>query len=142
VAKVVLHTLAGSKKALDAARLVESLYLAGHRVVVFLADAGRAGAFDQFLWTFSQSSFVPHGVWDGAGESDDPVVLLSGSLANVNGATRLVTVDRLARAEEAAGFAEVHDLVTAAAEEQGASEMWRAAGFEVTEVRGVPVREG
>jgi DNA polymerase-3 subunit chi len=139
--KVVLHRLAGSKKALEAARLVEALFLAGKRVVVSFTDSGRAGTFDQFLWTFSQGSFVPHGLWDGAGELEDPVVLTAGGIVNVNHATHLVTVDRPAQPSEAADFTEIHDLVTAAPEDQGARELWSAAGFEVSEVSGVASRE-
>ena len=138
MAKVVLHRLAGSKKALEAARLVEALFLAGHRVVVFFTDPNRAGTFDQFLWTFSQGSFVPHGLWDGMGELDDPVVLTAGRIANVNQATHLVTVDRPGRPDEAGEFAEIHDLVAAAPEDEGARDFWSAGGFEVSEVRGVP----
>lgn len=138
--KVVLHRLAGTKKALDAARLVEALYLAGHRVVVFLADPAKAGTFDQYLWTFSPGSFVPHGLWDGAGQLDDPVVLVAGTLVNVNRATHLVTVDRPARLAEAGEFVEVHDLATPAAEDDGAGAGWAAAGFEVAEVGGVAAR--
>ena len=141
MAKVVLHHLAGTKKALDAARLVESLFLAGHRVVVYFTDSARAGTFDQFLWTFSQGSFVPHALWDGAGEADDPVVLVAGELANANGATHLVTVDRPPEPGQVAQFVEVHDLLTTLPEEAAAREMWVAAGLDVEDVRGVPSRD-
>jgi DNA polymerase III subunit chi len=141
MAKVVLHRLAGAKKALEAARLVESLACDRHRVVVYLSDAARAGTFDQFLWTFSQGSFVPHAQWDGNDEQDDPVVLLAGALVNPNHATHLVAVDRPANLAEAGVFEVVHDLITPGDEEEGARGAWVAAGFEVDEARGVPVRE-
>ncbi len=51
-AKVVLHRLAGTKKALDVCRLVERLYQAGKRVTVLLSDSGRAAMFDEYLWTY------------------------------------------------------------------------------------------
>ena len=93
--KVVLHRLATTKKALDACRLVEALYLEGKKVLVAFTDAGRAATFNEYLWTFSQGSFVPHSLWDGQGEADDPVVLALGTLGKPNGATVLVVVDPL-----------------------------------------------
>ena len=132
MARVVLHHISRTKKALDAARLVNSLYLAGHRVVAWLNEPGKAAIFDAYLWTFAQSSFVPHALWDGSSQLDDPVAVVSGPLVNVNGASHLVTVDRPATLADASVFAEVHDLVTALPEDAGARELWLAAGFEVS----------
>ncbi len=95
VSKVVLHRLATTKKALEVSRLVEALYLEGKRVLVAFTDAARAATFNEYLWTFSQGSFVPHSLWDGQGEADDPVVLALGIVGKPNGATVLVVVDPL-----------------------------------------------
>jgi hypothetical protein len=46
-------------------------------------------------------------------------------------------VDRLDDPAQASGFAEIHDFVGQAAEDQGKREAWAAAGFAVKEVRGV-----
>lgn len=135
--KVVLHSLGGTKKALDACRLVESLYQRGKRVTVFLSDSGRAAMLDEYLWTFAQHSFVPHVLWDGQGEVEDPVVLITGTLANPNGASVLVIGDRIAEPGEAGGFREVHDFVTTAPEDEGKRKAWEGAGFKVDEARGV-----
>jgi len=137
---VTVHRLAGTKKALEACRLVEALYLAGKRTVVWVSDAGRAGVLDQMLWTFSQSSFIPHELWDGAGEAEDQVVLVTGKLANPNGADALVVVDSLAQPELAQGFREIHDLLAQAAEDAGKVAAWEAAGFKVKQVEGVSRR--
>jgi DNA polymerase-3 subunit chi len=134
-AKVVLHGLAGTKKALDACRLVERLYQSGKRVTVFLADRGRASMFDDYLWTFAQNSFVPHAIWDGQGEASDPVVVVTGTLSNPNGADVLVIGDRLADPADASAFSEIHDFVTTSPEDQGKAKAWEAAGFDVTEPR-------
>jgi DNA polymerase III subunit chi len=128
---VILHRIAGAKKALDVCRIVEGLYLAGQRVVVFVADAKRAAILDDYLWTFSQPSFVPHCLWDGATEVVEPVVLVTGELANPNGADTLVIADRVADLAGATAFAEIHDVVAQLAEDAGKAEAWEAAGFTV-----------
>lgn len=137
---VIVHQLAGTKKALEACRLIEALYLAGKRTVVWVSDAGRAAVLDDMLWTFSQSSFIPHELWDGAGEASDQVVLVTGTLANPNGADVLVVVDSLAQPETAKEFREIHDLVAQAAEDASKAAGWEAAGFKVKQVQGVSRR--
>jgi len=132
--RVTLHRVAGAKKALDLCRIVEELYLAGRRVVVFFADARRAAILDEYLWTFSQPSFVPHCVWDGAATVDEPIVIVTGELAIPNGADVLVVGDRLPDAAAAAPFREVHDVVARLAEDEGKAEAWVAAGFAVDAV--------
>jgi DNA polymerase IIIc chi subunit len=139
-ATVVLHRLAGSKKALDACRLVEELYTAGRKVTVFVADAGRAAMFNDYLWTFAQHSFVPHVLWDGKGEVGDPVVVVTGALANPNGSDVLLIGDRIDDPGQAVPWGEVHDFVTSASEDEGKAGSWAAAGFTVEERRGVSTR--
>lgn len=133
MAKVTLHRLSGAKKALDACRLVEQLYLGGTRVVVWIADAGRAAVFDEYLWTFAQNSFVPHRLWNGKGNADDPVVVVTGSLGNPNDAKALVIVDRLADPTVATAFAEIHDFMTPTPQDEAKEETWERAGFTVQE---------
>jgi DNA polymerase-3 subunit chi len=133
VTTVTLHRLAGTKKALEACRLVEKLYLAGTRTVVWIADPGRAGMFDAYLWTFAQPSFVPHALWNGQGTCDDPVVVATGVLGSPNDASALVIVDRLADPSQAAPFAEIHDFVAQGPEDEGKKESWEQAGFTVRE---------
>ncbi len=134
---VILHRLAGSKKALEACRLIERLYRAGRRVTVWVADGGRAGVLDKYLWTFAQSSFVAHALWDGSGELEDPVAIVTGTLSNPNRGDVLVIGDALADPNSARGWAEVHDLASATAEDEGRREAWEDAGFAVAEVRGI-----
>jgi DNA polymerase IIIc chi subunit len=136
--RVIVHRLAGTKKALEACRLIDGLYRAGRRVVAWVDDSGRAKMFDEYLWTYAQHSFVPHVLWGGEGEVEDPVVVVTGSLANPNRADTLVVVDRLPDAAAASTFPEIRDLASQAAEDQGRREAWEAAGLSVGEVRGVP----
>lgn len=128
---VVIHRIGGAKKALEVCRTVESLYLAGRRVVVFVSDAGRASVLDEYLWTFSQPSFVPHAMWNGAAEVEEPVVVVIGEVANPNRADTLVVADHLADLGAAAAFAEVHEILARVAEDEGKPEAWKAAGFAV-----------
>jgi DNA polymerase-3 subunit chi len=53
-----------------ACRLIEKAYLQDLTVYVRLASPADANAFDTLLWTFSDRSFVPHGVIDA--EADTP----------------------------------------------------------------------
>jgi DNA polymerase IIIc chi subunit len=132
--RVLVHRLAGNKKALDACRLIEKLYLAGERVVVWFADEGKAAIFDTYLWTFSDTSFVPHKVALEGAKVSEPVALVIGRLHNPNEASQLVVMERPKNLKEAAAFARVHDLWLAS---EDARQEWEKAGFEVEEVRGV-----
>lgn len=129
---VVLHRLAGSKKALDACRLVERLYLAGEKAVVWFQDQGRAAIFDQYLWTFSDTSFVPHRLVVDQTPVEEPVAIVVGELANPNQASHLVVVELPKNLKHITGFAQVHDLLLAGEERK---DRWEAAGFPVEEAK-------
>jgi DNA polymerase-3 subunit chi len=130
---VTIHRIAIAKKALDICRIAEALYLAGKRVAVAVTDAKRAAILDDYLWTFSQPSFVPHALWDGDAPIAEPVAIVAGELANPNGATALVVADRIADAAAAAAmFPEIHDIDAGLAEDEGKAEAWAAAGAEVS----------
>jgi len=119
-----LHELSGSKRAGELAALVEELYVAGRRMVVWVADEGRRQVLDEWLWTFRKLAFVPHVAWEPAlGEVTEPVVLV-GEPANPNGADLMVVGDDLPPAEWAAGFAEVHDLIPPGADGDGRRAFW------------------
>ena len=109
--RLELHRLPGEKRAGEVARTVERLYHDGRRVLVWLADAGRRGIMDEYLWTFRQLAFIPHVIWDGGmGSVEEPVVLV-GEPANPNGATVLVIGDDPPPAAQPAGFEEIHDFI-------------------------------
>lgn len=79
--------------ALDKAlpQLLEKCLERGWRVAVQAEDAERLTALDEALWTYSDASFLPHGLLADGG-ADQPIVLLSGP-ANPNGAAVRVLVD-------------------------------------------------
>ncbi len=56
----VLENSGGQGRLRVACRVTEKAYRAGHRVHVLTRDEEEAGVLDDLLWTFSQSSFIPH----------------------------------------------------------------------------------
>lgn len=55
-------------------RVIEKAWQHGHGIFVHCADVARARAFDELLWIFSDTSFVPHGLVDAA-PAATPVLL-------------------------------------------------------------------
>lgn len=65
----------GDDRARFACRLAEKAWRLGHRVYLLAPDATAASELDELLWTFSQGSFVPHGLADAADADDQPVLV-------------------------------------------------------------------
>jgi DNA polymerase-3 subunit chi len=65
-----------------ACRLAEKAYEQGLRVAVRTSGPGETAEVDELLWTFSDRSFVPHGVWPAEPDfaAATPVMISSGSL--------------------------------------------------------------
>ena len=85
--------------------LVEKTLARGWRAVIQSGSAERLDALDMALWTYSDSSFLPHGTRrDGQAELQ-PVYLTTTS-DNPNGATVRFLVDG-ARIEDLTGYARV-----------------------------------
>lgn len=137
MATVVVHRLASSKKALAACQLTEDLYLSDRWVLAFLADPGRAATWDQYLWTFSQNSFVPHAPADAAEGADDAVVIVAGYLPPTGIGRTLVIVDGFPPFEGLGEFVEIHDFLTPTEEDANRAARWAGAGFAVVEIDGV-----
>ena len=55
-------------------RLVEKVYQLAHPIQIIFSDAQKMKEFDELLWTYSETSFVPHEV-SSAEPSDARVVL-------------------------------------------------------------------
>lgn len=115
---------------------MERLYLAGRRVVVWLADERKAKMFNDYLWTFADESFVPHALSSDTEAVDEPVVVTTGELGKSKGKQSLVLLDPPEDLAALALFEDVHDFITTAAADAGRLEAWRGTGFPVTEVRG------
>lgn len=86
-------------------RLLEKVLEAGHRVIVRSADAAQLKRLDELLWTYEESSFLPHGQ-ESAGFKELQPILLTSSQDNPNGADVLVVADS-ALPEQFDGFSRV-----------------------------------
>lgn len=73
-------------------RLLEQARARGYRIVVRAASADRAEHLNTVLWTYDESSFLPHGSARDGNEADQPIWLTDGD-DRPNGATMLVLVD-------------------------------------------------
>lgn len=89
------------------ARLEEVLE-GGQRVYLLADGEAAARAFDDLLWTFRDESFVPHTLWQGEAEIDEPVAV-GWREGNPNRADCLVLA-RVTAPERLDGFARVLDL--------------------------------
>jgi DNA polymerase-3 subunit chi len=58
-----------------ACRLTDKAYRLGHRVFVHTESAAQTRLLDELLWTFQQSSFIPHSSYQEAGPTPPPVLL-------------------------------------------------------------------
>ena len=72
--------------------LLERSMERGWKVVVQTGTEERQDALDQHLWTYSEESFLGHGLEHEEGASDTPIVLTT-TTANPNGATVRFLVD-------------------------------------------------
>ena len=68
----------GERRELFACRLVEKAWRLGHRVYLLAPDPATAAELDELLWTFSQGSFVPHGLHAGEPPANDDQPVLIG----------------------------------------------------------------
>ena len=57
-----------------ACRVTEKAYQAGYQIYLRCQDENQANRLDELLWTFSQSSFIPHQL-SSSGQSDAPVTI-------------------------------------------------------------------
>lgn len=74
--------------------LLEKTLERGWRAVVEAGSGERLEALDAALWTYSDDSFLPHGIARGSDEDAAQPVLLTGGSENPNGATVRFFVDR------------------------------------------------
>jgi DNA polymerase-3 subunit chi len=83
--KVDFYVLAATdqrSRLTTACRLVEKAYAQGLRVAVRTSATAETVEIDELMWTFSDRSFVPHGVWpaDPDFATATPVLITSGAL--------------------------------------------------------------
>ena len=71
----VLQDDSALNRARFACRLADKAYRLGHRVYIHTESAQQTRQLDDLLWTFQQNSFVPHCVFQDAGDTPPPVLL-------------------------------------------------------------------
>jgi DNA polymerase-3 subunit chi len=124
--------------------LIEKSVERGWRVIVQAASEERVEALDAQLWTFRDDSFLPHGTWQEAEASEQPILLtLNGD--NPNGAAVRFLIDGAPMPADASAYQRIVLLVdgedpdaVAAARAQWSE--GKAMGFDVTYWR--PDEEG
>ncbi len=89
-------------------KLLEKALGSGARIVLRAPDAGAVERINRLLWTYGQSSFLPHGsAVDG--RSEEQPIYLTAQDENPNGADILVQVEG-AEAGDLPGYRRVLDL--------------------------------
>ncbi len=70
----LLESSDGASRMNMVCRLAEKIQRMGHNILVLTVDGEQAKSLDALMWTFSQSSFVPHALADTSDEhqSDGP----------------------------------------------------------------------
>jgi DNA polymerase-3 subunit chi len=108
-------------------KLVERALGEGHRVVVMAGSEERVGHFDMLLWTYDDTSFLPHGSARDGNAAHQPVWLTAAD-DNPNEATMLVLTDG-ARSDRIAQYKRICDIFDGNDEAAvaAARERWREA---------------
>jgi len=71
----ILSSKKAPKHDLFACKLSEKIYKGGHRLFINTNNEQQSQQIDKLLWTFRESSFVPHSISTSAQEPSDPVQL-------------------------------------------------------------------
>jgi DNA polymerase-3 subunit chi len=114
-AKIYFIVLNSSQKQKVVCDLAEKCYQAGKRVVIFCEDQEKAKELDLLLWTWKQSSFIPH-IYSATLETSfyEPILVTSqiGDSYNYNVLilSDTVTTETLNKFEIVIEFAEKYDL--------------------------------
>ncbi|MGD9614265.1 MAG: DNA polymerase III subunit chi [Alphaproteobacteria bacterium] len=116
-------------------RLLDRARAQGYRIVVRAASADRVEHLNSVLWTYDDSSFLPHGSARDGNAALQPIWLTEGD-DNPNGATMLVLADG-AEPGDLTQYARIADLFDGNDPDavEAARERWRrarAAGHTLT----------
>ena len=116
-------------------RLLERARSQGHRIVIRAASSERVEHLNALLWTYDDTSFLPHGSARDGNPAEQPI-WLTDRQDNPNGAAMLVLVDGV-EAEDLAAFERCCDMFDGneAAAVEAARQRWRraaAAGHTLT----------
>ena len=93
-------------------KLLEKIYEQRQRILVLCANEDEVKAFNDGLWTYSPSSFLPHGT-SKEGQAENQPIWLSSKIEKPNGATVCVSIEPT-KLEDLGGFETVVYLFEAA----------------------------
>ena len=71
----ILNDTAPEARSLFTCRLAEKAYKQGHQVYINTESAPQLKQLDDLLWTFRAGSFVPHAIYAGTRDAEQPVLL-------------------------------------------------------------------
>lgn len=71
----LLNRLIADGRLRGACRLSQKIYTLGHTALIQTTDLEQAKALDDMMWTFDQSSFVPHSIDDPETHDDVPILI-------------------------------------------------------------------
>ena len=116
-------------------KLLEKALERGHRAIVLAGSPERVEDLNNVLWTYEDSSWLPHGS-SGDGQAEEQPVFLTTEDENPNGADVLVAVDGCTPAL-AEGFTRIIDMFDGRDETMvaAARQRWRGyldQGFDLT----------
>jgi DNA polymerase III subunit chi len=117
-----------------ASRLLTKAYAGGLRSWVLCADDHDAKTLDNYLWTYQESSFLPHCIAGEAPEGLDPPIQISaGSMPPENHSFNLLLNLRENTLENFEAFERVLDVVAYDAKDAGRARYraYREQGFEL-----------
>ncbi len=114
-----------------ASRLLEKTYASGLRTWVLCANEHTTHALDDYLWTYKNSSFLPHSIAGQAPEGLNPPIQISTKSIKKEHDFHVLLNIRESTPEHCEGFERVLDLVTHQAKEAGRARYrtYRAQGF-------------
>ena len=88
----ILEDPSGKARLSLACKLAEKAYLGHQSVLIWHSEAAEIRQLDEMLWTFSDSSFVPHEILGVAASSAEAPVLLSVLAAPFGGVDVLINL--------------------------------------------------
>ena len=94
MAEINFYHLSQSSLDKALAKLLEKMIATGKRAVVWTNTAEKAEELNIGLWTYSQSSFIPHGTAED-GFSDHQPIYITAKSDNPNKANFIVTTDNV-----------------------------------------------
>ena len=81
-AKIIFITLSVANKLRVVCDLIEKEYLDGKQIIVNVADEEEGNSLDRMLWTWKQSSFIPHRFVQDLTSPVDETIIITNNLNN------------------------------------------------------------